>query len=260
MKKKLFSFLSVLLILCSAKPVLAQTPTPTISPATTITDNKKNDSLTEKINNLKDKIASRVAELNLVEKRGIIGTVTQSSDTQIAIKDMTGLTRSIDVDEITKFASPGKSNFGISDIEKNTVIGAVGIYNKESKRILARFVDVISLPQIINGAVTDTNEDKFTITIISEDKKSYIVDIEKITKTNSYSKESGIEKSGFTEIIIGERVIVTGYKDKNEQDRLTATRILLFPEYPKNPKIDVSITPEPTKPIATPTPTHKTSR
>lgn len=254
--------ITLLALGCTTFPASAQTPgpttsSPTVSPATTISDSKNNDSLTEKINDLKDKIASRVAELNLVEKRGIMGSVIERTDTQIIIKDIAGISRSIDVDEITKFASPGKTNFGISDIEKDDVVGAVGIYNKQSKRILARFVDVINLPIVINGVVTKTDDDEFTITITSIDKKNYIVDVEKITKTSEYTKENGIEKSGFTDIRIGERSIVTGYLDNDEADRITATRILLFPEYPKDPRINVSITPEPTEDETTPTPTAR---
>lgn len=255
MNKYIYTFFALLtLCILIIKPVSAQT-TPSPSPKTTITDSKNNDSLTEKINDLKDKIASRVAELNLVEKRGILGTVSTKTATQITIKDKKGVTRSIDVDEITKFTSSGDSDFGISDIENGTVIGAVGIYNKQSKRILARFIDVINLPQVINGVITNTDEDEFTVTIVTEDKKEYIVDIEKITKTNSYTTEDEIEKAGFSDIFVGERAIITGYMDKDEEDRVTATRILLFPDYPKNPKIDIAITPKPTESDETPTPT-----
>jgi hypothetical protein len=253
---KKLTLVTILFLLTSATQIHAQTISPTVAPTTTITDSKNNDSLTEKINDLKDKIASRVAQLNLVEKRGIIGTVTERSATQITVKDVAGSTRSIDVDEITKFTSPGESNFGISDIEKNDIIGAVGIYNKQSRRILARYVDVINFPQILNGVVAKVDEVEFTITLTNAEEKNFIIDIEKVTKTNEYTKENGIEKSGFSDIRIGQRAIVTGYKDKDEENRITATRVLLFPEYPKDPNINVNISPEPTD-TATPTPTPR---
>ena len=50
-------------------------------------------------------IASRVAQLKLVEKRGIIGTVTNVTNTQITLSDIQNNTRFIDVDELTKFTS-----------------------------------------------------------------------------------------------------------------------------------------------------------
>src|SRR3989344_7962603 len=103
----------------------------------------------QQINALTNKIASRVAQLKLVEKRGVIGKVTDVSNTQITLSDMSGNTRFVDVDEFTKFKSDSKS-FGISDIEKGQKIGALGLYNKQSRRILARFVEVLQIPDFIH--------------------------------------------------------------------------------------------------------------
>src|SRR3990167_5640769 len=80
-------------------------------------------------------IASRVAQLKLVEKRGIIGTVTNVTNTQITLSDIQNNTRFIDVDELTKFTSAkSKETFGISDITKGTTLGILGLYNKDSRR------------------------------------------------------------------------------------------------------------------------------
>ena len=100
-------------------------------------------------------IASRVAALKLVEKRGIIGIVTDVTNTQIVVTDLQNNTRFVDVDELTKFSNPAfKGTYGISDITKNTTIGVLGLYNKESRRILARFVNVATTPFIIHGGVS----------------------------------------------------------------------------------------------------------
>src|SRR5690349_18838483 len=77
------------------------------------------NSISQQINNLQERIATRVAQLKLVDHRGIIGTVTDVTQTQIALADIQGNTRFIDVDEITKFSNPSaKGTFGISDIKK----------------------------------------------------------------------------------------------------------------------------------------------
>ena len=57
-------------------PAFAVSPTP--APSAAPSDKSAlSEKLNQEINNLKEKIASRVSELNLVEKRGIIGTVTE---------------------------------------------------------------------------------------------------------------------------------------------------------------------------------------
>ena len=108
MKKILFILLSLIAYhLLLIANVSAVTPTVTVSSSET------------QINQLKDRIASRVAELKLVQRRGIVGTANEISDTQITLTDVQNNTRFVDVDELTKFASPSaKGSFGISDIGK----------------------------------------------------------------------------------------------------------------------------------------------
>ncbi len=194
------------------------------------------------INDLKERIASRVAQLKLVEKRAIIGTVTDVSDTQITLTDIQQNIRFADVDELTKFSSPSaKTSFGISDITKGSKVGIIGLYNKQSRRILGRFVNVIILPTFVNGAVSAIDEANFTVNIISEDGKNITAEIENITKTLSFTKESGLVKSGFSKIKQGEHIIAIGFLDLKNKNKLIAARILLFPDIPKNPKINLTI-------------------
>ena len=204
--------------------VFAQTPTGDAKP--TISSSQKNESLVEQINELKDKIASRVAQLKLVQKHGVVGTVTEASDTRITLTTMTGDVKLIDVDEITKFSSPSaKGTFGISDVTKGSVLSAIGLYNKESKHILARFVSSFTLPVFLTGTISAIDEDGFTITVPNENNINTIIDIERTTKINAYTKD-GIAKSGFTKLETGDKVDIVGYASKTEANRITGSYIL----------------------------------
>src|SRR4051812_49382042 len=101
MKKLLLLSLSLatFLIIVPAAQAVSPTPKPTTAAATTPTKAALDKKLNEQINQLKEKIASRVSELNLVEKRGMIGTVTEISGSKITMKDVQGNTRFVDVDE-----------------------------------------------------------------------------------------------------------------------------------------------------------------
>lgn len=213
-----------LLFAIFAIPTIAATPTPTRESK----DSK--EVINQQITDLKTRIASHVAELNLVEKRGIIGTVTDVSDTQITIIDLKNNTRFIDMDELTKFSNPAQKEFGISDITKGDTIGALGLYNKESRRILARFVSTIDLPVIVYGVIDSLDATKFRVKVQTEDNKEMFLDVEKTTKTSSYSKDEGLLRSGFSKIKGNERVIATGQANKEEENLITATRIILLPE------------------------------
>lgn len=187
-------------------------------------------------------IASRVAQLKLVEKRGIIGKVTDITNTQITVTDIQNNTRFTDVDELTKFSSPVvKGTFGISDITKDTTVGILGLYNKESRRILARFVDIITIPVIIHGGVSAIDSENFTINIATEEGEQVIVDVENLTRTYSYTQKDGYARSGFSKIKENFNIIAIGVLNKKDKNRLTATRIIFFPEIPSSPKVNSAL-------------------
>ncbi len=253
MMKYVFLFLFILSLL-SVPTVAAQTstPTPTEKEDAAPTEESKTDLLNKQINELKNKIASRVASLDLVDKRGVIGEVVDVKDTQITIKDPQQKTRIIDIDEITKFSSPSsKSSFGISDIEKGDEISVIGLYNKQSRKVLARFVQTTTRPVFISGVIQEIDEDDFVITVIDANQQTTLVDIENITRTNSYSEEDDIVKSGFSRLNVGDRVVVTGTPQKDEGNRITGLRILQLPEAPQHPDITIDTNP---KTIVTKTP------
>ena len=99
--KKILLIISILFFIINPAKTDAATPTPTTAAYPTAKEalDKK---LNEQINNLKEKIASRVSELNLVERRGMIGVISEVSGNKITLTDASGKTRFVDVDEITK--------------------------------------------------------------------------------------------------------------------------------------------------------------
>lgn len=219
-------FCCLLFIVPSVRAVTpTRTPTPTPDKTTEIRDQ------------LITNIASRVAQLKLVEKRGIIGKVNDVANTQITITDSQNNIRFVDVDELTKFSNPiVKGAFGISDITKNATVGILGLYNKESRRILARFVDVMTSPVVIQGGVSAVNNEDYTLSILTKEGKQIIVDVENLTRTYSYTQKGGLLRAGFSKIKENSSIIVVGVLNKTEENRLTATRIIFFPEIPSNPK------------------------
>ncbi|HUQ85479.1 MAG TPA: DUF5666 domain-containing protein [Candidatus Limnocylindrales bacterium] len=232
----------------------AQTLTPKPSVISPTVSEKLNEKLNTQINKLKDKIASRVSELNLVEKRGTTGVVTEVSTNKITLLDIQGNTKLIDIDEITKFSSSfAKGTFGLSDITKGTKINVLGLYNKQSKRILARFIRTAINPEFLSGTISDIDQKNFTISVATEGKKTQKVDIGTTTKISSYSSDGTTAKITFAKLSSGERVLVLGFPDQTDNTLLVASRVAVLPELPKDPRIEITIT-QPT-PTASPTAT-----
>lgn len=245
----------------STSPALAQSNT---TPAPTKTDAVAGK-LDDQINQLKEKIASRVSELNLVEKRGTIGTVTEVKGNQITLTDTAGNTRFIDVDEITKFSSPGTTGtFGLSDITNGTKISILGIYNKQSKRMLARFIKTYTPPTIYSGAITAIDARNFQITVTTPEQKSVKVDIDTATKLSSYTQADGMARYGFSRLAVGDRVTFAGAPDKTDTALIAADRLVDFIDLPKDPRVSAAVagaaTASPAASIAPVTPTAATNR
>lgn len=233
--KYLYIVLAVtILFSVTAKSAFALSPTP--SPTTSApTDEPENMGV---LKDLKDQIASRVAQLKLVQKKGIIGTVDEISGTQITLTDINKQQHFVDVDELTKFSSPTqKTGFGISDLTKGTKIDVLGLYNKQTKHTLARFVNVVTVPLFVQGEIASIDATAFAISVISSDGTLTPVDIENVTKTSLYSKEDGLQKAGFSKIEPFKQVVVIGFPDKNNPKRIIASRVIVFPEAAKNPRI-----------------------
>lgn len=229
MRKFTFIIIFAILFFIFNISVYAATPTP-------------EDSFQEIRDQLITNIASRVAQLKLVEKRGIIGKVTDVTNTQIVVTDLQNNTRFVDVDELTKFSNPAfKGAYGISDIAKDTTIGVLGLYNKESRRILARFVNALTTPFIIHGGVAAIDSENFSLSITTEESKQMTVDIENITRTFSYTPEAGYIRSGFSKIKVNYNIIVIGALDIKDANRMTATRIIFFPQIPISPKVNLML-------------------
>lgn len=231
----IFSFFSL------ARPELVEWIALSFSPlANAQTPNSSTEKDSDKIKQqFITNIASKVAELKLVEKRGIIGEVSDISNTQITLLDIKGNTRFIDVDELTKFSSPSqKGSFGISDITKGVTLGTLGLYNKESRRILSRFVNVISFPKFIHGVVSFLDDQNFTIEVKTKDKK-FNVDVETTTRIYSYTEANNLSRAGFSKIKENQNIIVIGFPNSKDPNNIIASRTIFFPELLKNPNIIV---------------------
>ncbi|HUD44810.1 MAG TPA: DUF5666 domain-containing protein [Patescibacteria group bacterium] len=230
-----------ILLLTTNTQSFAVTPTPSQNPSPTIKPTDQN--LLNQINQIREKVVSETAKLKLVEKRGIVGTITDVSSTQITLNDVQNNIRIVDVDEITKFSSPNNASMGISDLNKGTLVSVLGLYNKDTQHLLARFIDVITTPTYLTGVVSSIDRANGQFYILKEDQKQTLIDVETITKSYTFTKVDDLTKSGFSKLAVGDRVFIMGYPDKNTPSMIVANRIIDFPEVAADPAINVAVSP-----------------
>lgn len=251
MKKKFSKSLVILIFLFSNFYFLLSTSyaaTPTPAGKTSPTDSVE----IEKIQKIKDIVASKVAELDLVEKRGLIGTIKDNKKMHLVITDIKGKTRNIDVDELTNFSIGNKDEkLGVSDLEKDTLYSFVGLYNKDTERLLVRTVTKAStIPDFFEGIITSINEGTFQIEIVNSKGEKKTADVQKTTKTNLSTVDGKIVKSGFSKLESGQRVIVAGFLDLKDSNLIASTRVIHFDEIPPSKEMQqfMKISPTPQVP------------
>lgn len=231
MKKILLIIFNSFVIMFVVKTSIFAATTPTPSPTSAKTTPEANE--IERIQKIKQLVASKVAELKLVEKRGILGAVKETTSTQITLEDDKKDTRIVDIDELTKFQGESDKSFGISDIQVGQELSIIGLYNKETRRILARFLSKAkNIPDTISGLIIERDSKNFNLTLVTENKTRKVIDISTATKIYSYDKDNGMVKAGFSKIETGLRVYAVGFDDLKIKDQLNASRVIFFKDLP----------------------------
>lgn len=225
----------------------AQTPSNTVtSTSSSATTAPIDESEMKKVKKIIDLVASKSADEKLAFKIGILGTVTQSTNTALTVQTINGVSKIIDIDEITKFSDPDSKSYGISDIKKGDLLGIIGIINKISNHILGRHVSRMSnIPTYFEGIITEINKKNFQFTANSEKGDKKIIDITTSTKISSFSKPEGEFKSGFTKVEIGQRIHAVGFPDEKVENQINTTRFIHFEDLPPSIKMknNLNITP-----------------
>lgn len=243
MKKKytglwLTSFVVLALSISLATPTYAKTPTqkPTIEPESTIPE--KNTTL-DKIRILKEKVATKVAELRQKNKVGFYGKLESISATELTILNSKNETIKATYTEDTPVFTlkPNKKAATQQDMEKKEIVVLIGYYDKDNKTLEGRAIYIVDpQPVFLYGKIKDIDRENFTITLNSKDKKDAIIDIETYTKTQSLDEKDELVKSGFSRLVAGDVIQIIGSKSKAEDHRYLARRILVIEKPDKMPQ------------------------
>lgn len=255
----------IFLFTASINPSLAATATssPTVKPTTQ-----------NNLDNLKERLATKVAELRDVVTRALSGTITSVSISS-AMLETTTKNYKIEFEDEMKVAqiiNGKRTSLTLEDLGKNDRVTVFGSYDTTLELLKAKFIFIESnktLTRII-GTITDIDREGFAITVLTSDGKTMTADIEKTTKATGWSAADGVVKSGFSKMTIGDTVHVIGTLDPKKDTNISAARILdlgnlsgeiiptvtLAPTVETSPSATPKVTPKPTtKVTATPKPT-----
>lgn len=219
--KKIILLISFFLFTTS---VYAATATPTATITTTSAPDTQ-----QKLDALKDRLASAATQLHQSQKRAIFGTVKTTSVSTITVATTTSdikieLTDKISVFQIIK----GKRTELTTDqVSKNDEVVVFGDYDTNLDILRAQVIFIQdSLPKRISGRITEISKSEYTITIATLENISYVVDYEKTTKNFYWTRDNGVEKAGFSQLLVGDIIHVLETPAPKVENRVSAIRIL----------------------------------
>ncbi len=247
--KRLYFFIITFLFTLLAIPVYAQTATGT---ATTTEDKS------QQIEELKDRLATKVAELRQSKRMAAFGTIKSVSISTFVVETKTKdlkieLTDDLKVFQVLK----GKrTELKTENLEKGDVVTVFGEYDATLELLQAKVVFIQGIEQTqLSGTVIETNKKDYTITMETNDKKTYVIDFETTTKTNLWNGQA-VEKGGFSTFVVGDVIFVTGTDVPKKENRISATRITVIPSQVRGTTTSIaptkSASPSATKQTPTP--------
>lgn len=210
----------------------------------------------DRVDDLKERIATKVAELRQTQEQALSGTVSDITVSTISIETQTKEVKIELNDDILVYQilRGRRTKIAIDDVDENDFVVVFGEHDSTLDVLSAKLIFIQALPpERISGIVSGVDRDENTFTIRASGDRSVVVDFERTTVANVWSKEAGITKAGFSRLAVGDSVHVQGRPAPKQENRLTATRILDLGNITGAPTEAPSPTPTP-HPKATPTP------
>ena len=215
-----------LVTLLIGNKIMAQTPSTSASSSPTMVVSKD-------IQQLKDKIASKVSEIRKKNNKAVSGFVVRNDGDKIKINN-DGEENEIKFDNtLTKYfkiLGTQKKEIKVDDIKKNDYVIVSGVVS--DNMITANIVLIDDNFLADSGKITEINKDNYYVKVISSDKNTYSLDIEIYTKLFMDNiKTLELERVGFSKVKEGDTVHFVVKKTGDEKNNnYSAIKILIIPQ------------------------------
>lgn len=232
MTKRLLLFLTTAGFLVLTTWALAQEGEKTTSP---LPDDKTATTSAvdeEKIKSLKEKLATKVAQLRENQTRGFFGELASLSKTGFTLVTRDGEIK-VRYGEDTAIYKLGTKTITAKSADLKNMLSAsvIGLYDKEDGIHEAKIILIQTYPSYVEGEIVTVDKEEGSITLKTKKDETVQIDYEKTTKAQEYNKnEEKLAKSGLSRISSGDRIHVWATTSEEDNQKLTAERILRLPK------------------------------
>lgn len=226
----IITIITVITIIFSPREfVFAATPSATLKvatpSATTIIDKLK------KIEILKEKIATKVAQLREEEKGALFGPIKTINNNSIILSiKQSEQTFSYSEDtiffRITNGAKGNPLDFReAKKLKENDQVAALGYFDTSHSLLAAKYAYIVRNPIHLTGKIAQRDPNNFTITVKAP-QGNIVVDIETYTKIFTFNSKTGLGKGGFTKLKEGDVVHIFATPNVKEENRVIGNKII----------------------------------
>lgn len=235
-------FLASVLVISSIG--LAQEPSPVASPTPAASIDES------KIQELKDKLATKVAELRENQTRGFLGEIASLNKTSFTLvtSDKEIKVRLSEDTLVSDLTGTKKTDKQIKDLKNLQTAGVIGLYDDQENILSAKIIMLQNMHKIYVGVVALVDKDNGTFTLNLVNGSSQALDYEKNTKADEFVKDE-LKKSGLSRITAGDQLLVWGVTSEDDNQKVSSVKILrlpkeLFGETEAEPSATPSATPK----------------
>ena len=202
------------------------------------TESTSSDSATPssdfKIQELKDKLASRVAELALVSQKVLSGEIKTLSDEKIIIVNdnrETDLNLKDDTAFLEILRDYATAKIKLDNLKTGQKILSYGAFNSTTNSLNAQFVVFLNETLKITGKIKNVDSENYQLTV-SSNGTDVLIDHLTTTKDYLLDKNNKFVRSGFSKFENNQLVYAVGAfdEDKNKNKLFSAVRIIILPD------------------------------
>lgn len=200
-----------------------------------------------KINELKAKLASRVAELSLVSQKLISGKIKTLSDEKIIIENVNGeinLNLKDDTDFLEILKDYTTKSIKLDNLKTGDNIYTWGLLNTSTNSLNTKSVVYLNATEMITGRIKSVDDENYQLSVVSNGK-DVLIDHLITTKDYFLDKNNKTVRGGFSKFRENQLVYAVGTyeEDKNKNKLFSAIRLIILSEGKSS------------SPTSTPTPT-----
>lgn len=223
--KKIFYFSIILFILIN----IGFTSVKAQSSATKSASPKPSKTTTTAVDDLKERLATKVAELNTTERRAISGTVKSISVASFVVETSTKNLKIELNDDIKVYKIDGvkKTTLSTDNLKEDMDISIFGLYDGTLDLMNAKIIYIEPTPlTTLVGSVAKVDAADYSLTLESSTGTTNIIDYEKYTVSEVWSPSQKFQKLGFSKITQNNPIVTTGIQNIKDKSRYSAYRIL----------------------------------